>query len=112
MKYVFKKGIRKDATKQMEDICRLFFRHILDHVDHKYIVSLSEIVRQEDLYTVYNYRGLSDEGREIIRRSLEDLQGREPLQSGLLYRLFPLLLLQAGRSGRYRGFYHYPAAGT
>ena len=95
MKYVFKKGIRKDATKQMEDICRLFFRHILDHVDHKYIVSLSEIVRQEDLYTVYNYRGLSDEGREIIRRSLEEdlagknyrvgrsgrkeLQGREPI---------------------------------
>ena len=54
MKYVFKKGIRKDATKQMEDICRLFFRHILDHVDHKYIVSLSENVRQEDMYTVYN----------------------------------------------------------
>ena len=77
MKYVFKKGIRKDATKQMEDICRLFFRHILDHVDHKFIVSLSEIVRQEDLYTVYNYRGLSDEGREIIRRSLEeDLAGK------------------------------------
>ena len=72
MKYVFKKGMRKEATKRVEESCRLFFRHILDHVDHTYSVSLSEVVRQEDQYTVYNYKGLSDEGKEIIRRTLEE----------------------------------------
>ena len=72
MKYVFKKGMRKEATKRVEESCRLFFRHILDHVDHTYSVSLSEVVRQEDQYTVYNYKGLSDEGKEIIRRSLDE----------------------------------------